>query len=199
MRTGYIRNWCLAHVFYLLFIVKNVWNFELVSFFLGIRRRRASRQLMNWQNAEAKKTKKNTNKLCVTVPNGDCRILLFIYLYRYSNVITAAVVMKKSQRFRVCPALPAAVHAKCVIAIGSVSYVRRLYSRHSSTSFAPKSKANPFTKPFVQLAPTWNSSFSTCRDLTMTTKNYFTAVCQLSARCVHLFFDAQWDSSYKVR
>ena len=199
MRTGYIRNWCLAHVFYLLFIVKNVWNFELVSFFSVFV---VVALVVSWwtdKMPRQKKPKKNTNKLCVTVPNGDCRILLFIYLYRYSNVITAAVVMKKSQRFRVCPALPAAVHAKCVIAIGSVSYVRRLYSRHSSTSFAPKSKANPFTKPFVQLAPTWNSSFSTCRDLTMTTKNYFTAVCQLSARCVHLFFDAQWDSSYKVR
>ena len=140
---------------------------------------------------------KKTNKLCVTSVHNLW--LSHLILFRYSNVITAAVVTKKSQKFRVCPALPAAVHAKCVIAIGSVSYVRRLYSRRSSTSFAPKSKANPFTKPFVQLAPTWNSSFFTCRDFTMMTKNYFTAVCQLSAHCVHLFFDAQWDSSYKVR
>lgn len=141
---------------------------------------------------------KKTNKLCVTSVHNLWLSHLIIF-FRYSNVITAAVVTKKSEKFRVCPALPAAVHAKCVIAIGSVSCVRRLYSRRSSTSFAPKSKANPFTKPFVQLAPTWNSSFFTCRDFTMMTKNYFTAVCQLSAHCVHLFFDAQWDSSYKVR
>lgn len=144
--------------------------------------------------------KKNEQIVCYI--SSQSMIVTFDYffiLFRYSNVITAAVVTKKSQKFRVCPALPAAVHAKCVIAIGSVSCVRRLYSRRSSTSFAPKSKANPFTKPFVQLAPTWNSSFFTCRDFTMMTKNYFTAVCQLSAHCVHLFFDAQWDSSYKVR
>ena len=56
-------------------------------FFLGIRRRRASRQLMNWQNAEAKKTRTN----CVL--QFPMEIVAFYYLFIY--IVTATLSQQR--------------------------------------------------------------------------------------------------------
>ena len=85
MRTGYIRNWCLAHVFYLLFIVKNVWNFELVSFFSVFV---VVALVVSWWTDKMPRQKKPKKTRTNCVLQFPMEIVAFYYLFIYIDTAT---------------------------------------------------------------------------------------------------------------